>query len=166
MSESTKKALAVALKNVMKVKSFDKIIVQDITKECGINRQTFYYHFQDRFDLICWIYYNEVFLPVIEKLTEDNYSESILLMLNIMINDREFYKNALYISIDNRFMEYIYSIFESIVEIISKQQKESIDVCFYAHGLLGIVTAWIKRDLDYPVDELANKITNYLESIK
>lgn len=47
MSESliTKKAIAAGLKELMKRKSFDKITISDITNECGLNRQTFYYHF-------------------------------------------------------------------------------------------------------------------------
>jgi AcrR family transcriptional regulator len=28
--------------------------VSDITEDCGVNRQTFYYHFQDIADLIEW----------------------------------------------------------------------------------------------------------------
>ena len=44
---TTKKAIALALKEVMKTKPLSKITVNDIAEECSINRQTFYYHFQD-----------------------------------------------------------------------------------------------------------------------
>ncbi|HAB61398.1 MAG TPA: dihydroxyacetone kinase transcriptional activator DhaS, partial [Lachnospiraceae bacterium] len=48
MSESmiTKQAIARGFKQLMKEKTFDKITILDITKTCGLNRQTFYYHFQ------------------------------------------------------------------------------------------------------------------------
>ena len=50
MSDSliTKKAIAAALKQVCREKPFDKISIADITAVCGLNRQTFYYHFQDK----------------------------------------------------------------------------------------------------------------------
>ena len=50
MSDSiiTKKALALGLKELLKKKSFDNVIVSDITDICGLNRQTFYYHFHDK----------------------------------------------------------------------------------------------------------------------
>ena len=47
MSEITKKSLANALYQKMKVKPLDKITIKEIVDECGLNRQTFYYHFQD-----------------------------------------------------------------------------------------------------------------------
>lgn len=168
MSESTitKKAIAVAFKNVMMRKSFDKITVQDITKECGLNRQTFYYHFEDRYDLMNWIYYNEVFLPFVEILTEDNYHDSFLLMFKIMYNESEFYKNAFSMSADYGFKDYLYSILETLIETISKQKKESIDVCFYAHGLFGIITMWIKKGMPFSPEELASQITHILSNAK
>ena len=41
----TKQALADTLKDMMKRKTFSRITVTDITKNCGFNRKTFYYHF-------------------------------------------------------------------------------------------------------------------------
>ena len=54
MAESliTKKAIADSLKELTREKTFDKISVKDISEKCGINRQTFYYHFIDKFDLL------------------------------------------------------------------------------------------------------------------
>ncbi len=52
MSQTTKRALANSLKSLMAKKPLDKITVTDIAKDCGVNRQTFYYHFKDIFDLI------------------------------------------------------------------------------------------------------------------
>lgn len=52
---TTKKAIALALKEVMKTKPLSKITVNEIAEECSINRQTFYYHFQDIQDLVEWI---------------------------------------------------------------------------------------------------------------
>jgi len=52
MATSTKKALAAALKKMMEVKPIDKITVKDLVEICGVNRQTFYYHFDDVYDLL------------------------------------------------------------------------------------------------------------------
>ena len=71
----TKDAIANAFKELMKIKSFDKISISDITNSCKLNRQTFYYHFQDKYELMNWIYYNEIFLPLVDNLSEDTYEE-------------------------------------------------------------------------------------------
>ena len=48
MSKSTtKKAIAFALKDLLSEKPLDKITINDIAEDCGINRMTFYYHFKD-----------------------------------------------------------------------------------------------------------------------
>lgn len=47
MSQITKKALAKSLKSLMNTTPLAKITVNDIVKQCEVNRRTFYYHFQD-----------------------------------------------------------------------------------------------------------------------
>ena len=47
MSQITKKALAGSLKKLSLEKPLDKLTVTDIAEDCQVNRQTFYYHFQD-----------------------------------------------------------------------------------------------------------------------
>ncbi|MDO5459131.1 MAG: TetR family transcriptional regulator, partial [Eubacteriales bacterium] len=56
MANGTKEALADALRQMMKVKPIDKITVKDIVEVCGVNRQTFYYHFDDVDDLLEWVF--------------------------------------------------------------------------------------------------------------
>ena len=54
MSQITKKALEQSLKNLLLKKPLNKITINDITEDCGINRMTFYYHFRDIYDLVEW----------------------------------------------------------------------------------------------------------------
>ena len=52
MAPSTKLALAMSLKNLLTKKFLDDITVKEIVEDCQVNRQTFYYHFQDIYDLL------------------------------------------------------------------------------------------------------------------
>lgn len=54
-SEKTKRALADALKGLMTVRPFSRITITDIVTECGFNRKTFYYHFEDTISLLHWM---------------------------------------------------------------------------------------------------------------
>lgn len=54
--EKTKLLIANSLRKLMKKKSLDKIKIREIVEDCGVNRQTFYYHFQDIYALVEWIY--------------------------------------------------------------------------------------------------------------
>ncbi|EPZ58986.1 bacterial regulatory s, tetR family protein [[Clostridium] sordellii ATCC 9714] len=59
MSQMTKKSFAASLKKMLAQKTLEKIKVIDITEDCGVNRQTFYYHFKDIYDLLDWVYTDE-----------------------------------------------------------------------------------------------------------
>ena len=56
----TKLLMSEALKRLIKDRSFSKITVQDIVSECNINRNTFYYHFENNYDLLSFTYEQEV----------------------------------------------------------------------------------------------------------
>ena len=56
----TKLLMAEALKKLIKDRPFSKITVQDIVAECNINRNTFYYHFENNYDLLSFAYEQEV----------------------------------------------------------------------------------------------------------
>ena len=49
---NAKHDLAEALCQLLETKTLEKITVKDIVARCGVNRQTFYYHFQDIYDLL------------------------------------------------------------------------------------------------------------------
>ena len=55
MPQFTKYALENSLKKLLLQKPLNKITINDITEDCGINRMTFYYHFKDIYDLVEWV---------------------------------------------------------------------------------------------------------------
>lgn len=71
-SEITKKMLGASLKKLMAQKPLHKISVREITEDCGVNRQTFYYHFEDIYSLVKWMFQCEAI-----KLLDDH--EGILI---------------------------------------------------------------------------------------
>lgn len=158
MSDSliTKKAIAAGIKELTKKKSFDKITVSDITEVCGLNRQTFYYHFQDKYELVNWIYYNEAISSIIQDLTYDNWYQKVSLMLSLMKKEEYFYVNTLKVSVENDFREYLFRItvelFSDIIERISDETKMDEDKVrfiaeFYAYGIVGLIISWAQRGM-------------------
>ena len=59
MSLRTKQALADSLMKLLNRRTLNRITVSDITDDCGVNRQTFYYHFHDVYDLLQWMLENQ-----------------------------------------------------------------------------------------------------------
>lgn len=59
-TELTKRLMADSLKKLMAQKPLNKISIREIVEDCGVNRQTFYYHFQDIYALLEWIINQEI----------------------------------------------------------------------------------------------------------
>lgn len=55
MSGFTKEIIAKTFTELLDEKSMSKITVKDIVERCGVNRNTFYYHFKDIPDVVEFI---------------------------------------------------------------------------------------------------------------
>ena len=55
MCSNTKQKIARALKQLMSERPLSKITVQDLMESAQMKRQSFYYHFQDIYDVLGWI---------------------------------------------------------------------------------------------------------------
>ena len=177
MSESTitKKALADGLKAMMRTKPFDKISVADITKSCGLNRQTFYYHFQDKFDLVNWIYYNELIMRVAEGLSYENWNTRIAEILEFMREDRSFYQTTLRQSGNNGFQEYLFRVVrELLVDIIRRMAGElpvetvnlNFLAEFFTYGIVGMIVQWAQKGMIESPQELSKSLKKLVNEIK
>ncbi|MBE6470107.1 MAG: TetR family transcriptional regulator [Coriobacteriaceae bacterium] len=87
----TKAAMAQALRTCMQDAPIDRISIKTITDACGLNRQTFYYHFKDIYDLVKWMYIRDINDAI--QLTEniESWEESLYQLLLAFDNDRECY---------------------------------------------------------------------------
>lgn len=88
MSVATKRALAESFRKLLTMRSFDKITVKDIVEECGVNRQTFYYHFHDVYDLIDWIFRDAADALAAQPLDYTDWAKGLECLLNYMKEDR------------------------------------------------------------------------------
>jgi probable dihydroxyacetone kinase regulator len=177
MSDSliTKKAIASSIKELMKKRELQKISVADIVENCGINRQTFYYHFKDKYDLVNWIYYNEVVSAITKNPTYEDWSGAVLDVLNIMNREKYFYINALNVTGQNAFQDYFFEatkgILVEIIEIISLEEnieEEDKDFIaeFYTYGLVGVTVQWARRGMKQSPEEIVQRLSRFIEDIK
>ncbi|WP_281550141.1 TetR family transcriptional regulator, partial [Murimonas intestini] len=90
MSQTTKRALAASLKKLLLEKPLDKITVIDIVEDCEVNRQTFYYHFKDIFDLIEWMCLDEASKALNGKKTYETWQQGFLQIFNAVLMNKPF----------------------------------------------------------------------------
>ena len=113
-SNITKRALAVALKALMREQPFAKISINDICANCGMNRKSFYYHFKDKYDLVNWIFYTDFIAVAIHREHETawDYIEDICACIE---TDRDFYRKAMQIEGQNSLAEYFRELLTPII---------------------------------------------------
>ena len=112
MSESliTKKALGEAMKRLLSAEPFEKISVRDICAACGMNRNSFYYHFRDKQDLVFWVFDYEF----IQRVRSRSYAEPFELFETIAEyfgENRAYYVNAFAFTGQNCFSDYFSEVF-------------------------------------------------------
>ena len=81
-SLNTKKTLAASLKRFMEKKPLSKITVSEIITDCGVNRKTFYYHFEDIYALLKWMLEEEAIEVVKQFDLLVDYREAVLFVLD------------------------------------------------------------------------------------
>ena len=124
MSQITKNALATALKKLLSKKELSKITISNITEECGINRQTFYYHFKDIYDLLEWIFTNEV-IEEIDNEIEENWQQKFIYIFEYVIQNKEFIKNVYSSGSKEYFLKFAYKQTNLlIINFIEKEYKD------------------------------------------
>lgn len=152
MSHTTKNALAASLKRQLAEKPLDKITVTDIAEDCQVNRQTFYYHFQDIYDLVEWIYTSEATAAIDGKKTYDTWQEGFLHIFQYLQNNRAFVTRS-YHSISREALErYLYGetyglligvVEEKAAGMSVRDDDKAFIAGFYKYGLVGLVLDWI-----------------------
>ncbi len=152
-SDITKQAIAAGVKDLMTTKSFASISVSDIARRCHINRNTFYYHFQDKYQVITWIFYNEITPIVCGGMHPDCWSDSLFALCRVMQKDRAFYLNALSVAGQNSFTQCLLDFYQSLVVSLLRnadragsltEEDVSFVSRFYAYALIGTVLEWAK----------------------
>ena len=144
----TPRILADSLKQLMAGNSFDKISVAEIVEYSGLNRNSFYYHFRDKYDLVNWVFQTE-FLDRIKIGAEDSSWEFIEQICNYFYENRIFYINALSVKGQNSFSDYFSAKFYEMLAprfaaMLGDRKNKDLYANLFADAFLAIILRWLK----------------------
>ena len=151
-SDTTKLAIVSGLKELACKKSFEKVSVIEISNICGINRNTFYYHFDDKYAVISWIFKTEI-KPVLNPYMEvKNWSECIISLCNHLKSEKHFYTNVLYDRTPGSLYQILVDYFKkAFMDAFADHYKRlnitgddrEIVARFYSHGTIDMICDWV-----------------------
>lgn len=166
----TKETFAKALKELLQERPLAKISVKDITSHCEISRNAFYYHFQDKYELINWIFYDDMLRNANSFNNPANLTNSFVDVCKCLYKNREFYmacfqyvgQNSLFETIQNLYYElWKLNLDMRYTESKVKLSEDELDLMakLNAYALVGIITDWVKKGMH-------NNYMTYFESVR
>ena len=180
-SYNTKKLLADTLKNLMRCKAFSKITVSEIIQACGVNRKTFYYHFEDIYALLKWMFEEEAIEVVKHFDLLAHYEDAIRFVMNY-VDENDYIISCAYDSIGRDEMKrFFYADFMGVVTSVIDAAEESFEkriepdfkeyvAKFYTEAISGMLIDWAcdkdKHDREKTVKYLITIIEAALESMQ
>ena len=173
MTSSTKESLAAALKQMLSVKPIEKITVKDLVEICGVNRQTFYYHFDDVYDLLEWVFEEDANRVLPHEVVYEHWREDVKLFFTYLRDNSSFALN-IYNSQSRTYMLRYYkrrlqSCIRSFAVIVCENRNiDRADFEFvvelYANLIVGIISQWLDRGMQVPKDFTEDRLLRVLDN--
>ena len=156
VSQTTKRALEASLKKLLLQKPLNKITINDITEDCGVNRMTFYYHFKDIYDLVDWILVEDAQQALEGRQSVDDWNQAFLdILLKIQAN--KLLVLNVYRSVSREQVEqYLYKMVDPLLHEFADKESRDISIQdedkqfvidFFKYALVGVVLEWIRKDM-------------------
>lgn len=167
MPAFTKKAIADSFLKLLRVKPLDKITIKDIVEDCGINRNTFYYHFEDVPALVEMILREETERVLGEHLGEDSWEEGFIAAARFALENKKSIYH-IYNSVNREvFEQYLNRIGLDVMERFVGKAAGGFDVSpedqklmasFYRAALTGMILDWLASGMQYEPEDVIRRL--------
>ncbi|MDG3132781.1 dihydroxyacetone kinase transcriptional activator DhaS [Streptococcus suis] len=154
----TKKRIAKAFKSLLLKVDFDKISIVDIMEIAQIRRQTFYNHFLDKYQLLDWIFENDLHDQITDNLDFISGRQLLIELFSYFEKERWFYVKLFEIRGQNDFYTFYFNYCKTLVEKIWREYASGkIDMDFYqfhstyqAHAMAELTKSFVLLKEPFP----------------
>lgn len=176
-----------AFLELLEKKDFDYITVKEICTKAGVNRSTFYLHYETVADLLeeCTKYIINQFVDYmkhdsaefIEKLSTRPLEELYLITpeyltpyLNYIKSHRRIFltsiEQASTLKMDEAYFAMNRHIFEPILTRFHvPKADQSYMMAFYINGIMAVISEWLKNDCSDSIEHIVSVICRIIPSI-
>lgn len=162
--EMTKTLLGEKFKELIVKKPFDKITIKMITDEAGVIRPTFYNYFQDKYEVMEWLLWEDIFKSVTELVNMNMARAAVKMLFRKIDVDKEYYRKTFEVKGQNSFEEMFFKQVYEVVQIVIERHPMKIEekspiiskeifLKFQAMTLVNGIKYWVAYDKDIPADE-------------
>lgn len=126
-SEMTKALLGEKFKELVVEKSFDKLTIKMITDAAGVIRPTFYNYFQDKYEVMEWLLYEDIFKSVTELVDMEMDVEAMKMLFRKFEANKAYYAKVFEVEGQNSFEEMLFDQVYKLVEKIIKKHPLKVE---------------------------------------
>ncbi len=161
----TKNQLLNTVELLMNKKTIERISVNEIAATSLLTRQTFYFHFIDKYDAVNTIYLNDFKDGIARFAKEELTCEGTMIhILSMMKQKKDFYSNAFKSRGQNSLMDFMIHFnfqFHCILHCQLRKVKSLDDstislIKFWSYGASSFTANWALEGMKIPEAELAN----------
>ena len=164
-SESAKREICAALKVLMAQKPLNKITVAEIMQSCGMARQHFYYHFEDIYDAVRWMFDQEAVALLRKHEGVMLWQDGLLQLFQYLQENRAVCLCALHSMsrehLKRFFQTDIHAIIQNtiqriVMELDCQASDREVDLLtrFYVGALVSMIEEWLLGEIQEPPEEL------------
>ena len=162
--DATKRLMVRSLKKLMAKKPLNKISVREITEDSGVNRQTFYYHFEDIYDMVRWMYQEEAIMLIAAHEGVLLWQDGVLQLIKYVEENRavclcalnslghQHLKRFFYNDIHAAIGRTVFSFAERIPNV--SQSYGEFLTHYHSIALAAMIESWLWGEIKLPSDEL------------
>lgn len=152
-SEITRQYIVAAAKELMRHKPLEKISTHAITDACGLNRNTFYYHFKDKYEILEQIFLRELEPELAPHMKPGTWSDSLVVLCEHMMREKEFYTNAFKSGRQGSFPAILLKYYKDFFinsaagfydQLGLTMESREMVARFYSHAVIGIICDWVE----------------------
>ena len=152
MAQFTKRAILASVVNLLNQRPLHKITVKDVVADCGINRNTFYYHFPDIHAAVAEVFSGEVDKVMSHHSNTDSWEDRLIEAAEFALANRKAIYHV-YHSVDREALEtYMNTIARDVMRKFVEKSAERIPALpedkalladFYRSALVGMLLSWV-----------------------
>ena len=159
MASFTRKAIMESCLRLLDERPVDKITVKDIVEDCGINRNTFYYHFEDLPSLISAIFIEDADRIIQESLVINSLWECFESVINFALkrrrvamhvyhsSNRAVFEQQLFMICKHTVTQYVERVIADLGGVRIQEDDQRIIIEAYSCECLGQIINWLNSSM-------------------
>jgi probable dihydroxyacetone kinase regulator len=172
----TKRAIAQSLKDIAVEYPLSRITIKQIAEKCGVNRQTFYYHFRDIYDLVEWIYAREAARALSGRKTYATWQEGYLRIFEYVFANRQFVTRTFHSLSREHLERFLYGqTYNLLIEVIDEKAAEleisrrvrkddkAFIAHFYKYSFVGLMLDWIDNGMKEEPQMIVDRVGTLIQ---